>query len=41
MGGMVDAPQERLVQHCAMVWHDRNALEIFLLEQVQILSSCK
>jgi len=27
LGGMLDAPLERLAQHCAKVWPDRDALE--------------
>ena len=41
LSGMLSAPMERLAQHCAGLWPDREALENLLTQQMQTLPSCK
>ena len=41
LGGILDVPMERLAQHCAELWPDRDALENLLTQQMQTLPSCK
>jgi len=41
LGGMLNVQMERLAQHCAELWPDRDALENLLIRQMQTLPSCK
>ena len=41
LSGILSAPMERLAQHCAGLWPDRDALENLLTEQMQTLPCCK
>jgi hypothetical protein len=41
LGGILNVPMERLAQRCIEVWHDRDALESLLAQQMRTLPSCK
>ena len=41
LSGKLSVPMERIAQHCAALWPDRDALENLLTRQMQTLPSCK